>query len=1032
MKKALALLLLILLLLCVACSASTLATPDGLTLDYNILSWNRVEDADGYVVWVNGEEYTSQTNFLELSLSNGEYELKVKAISSGKYSDSEYSESIFYNATADKNMDRLSTPSILGIDGHGQITWSMVGNSLGYRIFSNNSLIHTVEGQNVMSFVLDILEPGTYSIQIQAIGDNVNYSDSARSNSYKFVIDPDGTPALPLLSAPVITYDAPTKSICWTKIRYAIGYLVYLNDNVVERVDGNEVFSYKIDPKLTENIYTVKALGDESIYGTSAKSNAITFPLAPSEPPTGLTVKVIDGEAVIYWDDVDYSVGYKVEIDDKTETVLKNTIKLNGYPDGEYTVRVSALGDGLLYSTTAYSSQISVSVRDGAIELPSLDATDYVVYIEGVLYWDAVENAENYTITVETPYDDSIDTLSFTTDKLSLKMEEVFDETVMIFYVKANANGYQSSPSSYGVGYVPSATKTYVDDKGFIITEEGDQYYFLEYPREISYDGENIIWNKVQDAYGYSVVVDGIEYVVTDNKIEYSIIDSATVTVSALTEKEFYYNSPKSAETVIVYPDRLTTPIIELNKYTLRWDSIEGANEYALYINGTPSLSISSTLIDLKSIITIDGSYTLSVQAVATDNSGYSNSLLSKELFFTVDYGEYGTESKPYTISSYDDFLIMKEHPNAYYKIIVETIDFDNSLLEPIFTDSFFMGHLNGNGCVIKNFKISTKNGVGGFFGLLAECEITDLTFSNVVAIDNSPVISSYATDTVIDGINIQGVVLLNSDVIVSGGVFSTFGGSAKNITVNIQVAEQDGSTVDGATIGGFSGISSGCIDNIKISGKITVKSATNCTIGAFSGDNKADINGLNLESVTVDVGSGNIGLISGNSSGKFTDIVSNGMVFASAGNIGTFGSFNGLFSGTTSVKVTVNGDKTSYVGGFAGYLGNFTIDATVVSTLEVSSSMVYVGGFAGYSYGNDCNVTLSPVVLDLTVTALKGYVGGMIGYYSGNIEGDLSGAVTVNATDIAKSNLRIGYIGSDNDLFESCHDVTLSGNIVE
>lgn len=1031
MKKALALLLSIFLLLCVACSARTLATPDGLTLDYNILSWNRVEDADGYVVWVNGEEYNSQTNFLELSLSNGEYELKVKAISSGKYGDSEYSESIFYNATADKNTDRLSTPSILGIDGRGQITWSMVGNSLGYRIFSNNSLIHTVEGQNATSFVLDILEPGTYSIQIQAIGDNVNYSDSARSNSYKFVIDPDGTPALPLLSAPVITYDASTKSICWTKIRYAIGYLVYLNDNVVERIEGNEVFSYKIDPKLTENIYTVKALGDESIYGTSTKSNAITFPLAPSDPPTGLTVKVIDGEAVIYWDSVDYSVGYKVEIDDKTETVLKNTIKLNGYPDGEYTIRVSALGDGLLYSTTAYSSQISVRVYDGAIELPSLDATDYVVYIEGVLYWDAVENAENYTITVETPYDDTIDTLSFTTDKLSLKMEEVFDETVMIFYVKANANGYQSSPSSYGVGYVPSATKTYVDDKGFIITEEGDQYYFLEYPREISYDGENIIWNKVQDAYGYSVVVDGIEYVVTDNKIEYSIVDSVTVAVSALTEKEFYYNSPKTAETIIVYPDRLTTPIPQLEKYTLRWDTVEGASEYVIYINDKP-LTVYSTVIDLKSIITVDGLYTLSIQTIAAANSGYKNSLLSKEIYYFVDYGEYGTESKPYTISSYDDFLMMKEHPNAYYKVIVDQIDLQNAILEPIFYESFFMGHLDGNGAVIKNFKISSKNGVGGFFGLLAECEINNLTFSDIVAVDNSPILSSYASDTVIDCIGIKGIVLLNSNANVLGGVFSTFSGTARNITVSIQITEQDGSVVDGATIGGFAGVVEGISDNIRVDGKIAVKSANNGIIGAFAGDNRSDVNVLKIESFTVDAGSGNIGLISGISSGKLTNVTSSGSVSGMFGNIGSFGSFTGLFSGSTSVELTVSGDKTSYVGGFAGYLGNSTIDATIVSKINVSATTVYVGGFAGYSYGNDCNITLSPVVLDLTVTALKGYVGGMIGYYSGNIEGDVSGAVTVNATDIAKSNLRIGYIGNDNDLFEGCHDVTLSGNIVE
>lgn len=1031
MKKVVACLILILTLVCVACSVQSLASPDGLSLDYNVLSWNKVENADGYIVCVNGEEYIAQANYLELALPNGKYEIKVKAISNGKYDDSQYSEAMIYDSTANKDIAKLSTPAILGIDGRGQITWSMVGNSVGYRIFSNNSLLYTIEGKNTTSYTLDITEPGTYSIQIQAIGDNVNYSDSVRSNSYKFVIDPDGTPSVPLLATPVITYDPTSECICWTKIRSAIGYLVYLNDNVVERIDGNEIFSYKVDPKLTENIYTVKALGDEEVYATSYKSNAITFPLEPSEPPTGLSVRVIDGEAVVFWDKVDYSVGYRVEIGNKVEIVLSNTIKLNGYEDGEYNIRVSALGDGLLYSTTAYSSQISVKVNDGAIALPTLLTTDHVVYIDSVLYWNAVKNAESYTITVETPYDESIDTLTFTTDKLSLEIDKVFIDTVLIFYVKANAVGFNSSLNSYGVGYVPSASKTYVDDKGFIVTEEGDQYYFTAVPTEIGYDGESITWRAVEDSFAYSVIIDGTEYIVSDNRLEYDIAESITITISALTEKEFYYNSPRTAETVIMYPDRLATPTPQLEKYTLRWDAVDSADEYLIFLNGKP-LTVHSTVMDLKSIVTVDGLYTLSVQAVAYDGSGYKSSLLSKELYYTVDYGEYGTEAKPYTISTYDDFLQMKEHPNAYYKIVVDSIDFKNAILEPLFIDSSFMGYLDGNGAVIKNFKISTKNGVGGFFGLLAECEIVNLIFSDVVAIDNSPILSSYATDTVIDGIDIKGIVLLNSNATLSGGVFATFSGTARNITSSIQIAEQDGSTVDGATIGGFSGIASGSIDNIKISGKITVRSAKNCTIGAFVGDNRANVQGLIVESAIVDCGSGNIGLISGVSSGTLTDAVASGSVSGTAGNIGGFGEFSGSFSGSINVSLTVNGDKTAYVGGFAAYLGDASVEGTVVSTIEVTASIVYVGGFVGYSYGDIGIISLTPMTVDINVTALKGYVGGMIGYYSGSIEGEISGNITVVATDIDKSDIRIGYIGSDNDLFIDYSEITFSGNMVE
>ena len=85
-KIALVVISVIVILLCVACSPQTLSTPKELVVEYNVLSWDKVENADSYVVWVNGEVFTSSANFIELSLQNNvDYEIKVKAVSNGKY-----------------------------------------------------------------------------------------------------------------------------------------------------------------------------------------------------------------------------------------------------------------------------------------------------------------------------------------------------------------------------------------------------------------------------------------------------------------------------------------------------------------------------------------------------------------------------------------------------------------------------------------------------------------------------------------------------------------------------------------------------------------------------------------------------------------------------------------------------------------------------------------------------------------------------------------------------------------------------------
>jgi len=71
-----------------------LSTPQNIRIDteQNILIWDEVDGADGYIVYINGREYPVAANYHPITFRDGqEYFLKVRAVSSGRHTDSHFS-----------------------------------------------------------------------------------------------------------------------------------------------------------------------------------------------------------------------------------------------------------------------------------------------------------------------------------------------------------------------------------------------------------------------------------------------------------------------------------------------------------------------------------------------------------------------------------------------------------------------------------------------------------------------------------------------------------------------------------------------------------------------------------------------------------------------------------------------------------------------------------------------------------------------------------------------------------------------------
>lgn len=66
-------------------STPRLLAPANVNINDGVITWDAVENAQGYVVWINGTEYTAEQNqFTAPTLEDGAYNIKVKAVGDGE------------------------------------------------------------------------------------------------------------------------------------------------------------------------------------------------------------------------------------------------------------------------------------------------------------------------------------------------------------------------------------------------------------------------------------------------------------------------------------------------------------------------------------------------------------------------------------------------------------------------------------------------------------------------------------------------------------------------------------------------------------------------------------------------------------------------------------------------------------------------------------------------------------------------------------------------------------------------------------
>jgi hypothetical protein len=215
-----------------------------------LVEWPSVENATGYIVSVNGVDVGSAIEELSFSYASflaGTYLIRVRAVGEGMVN-SDFSQPVTV-VVSPKQLDQpiLSVQETL-------VTWETVLNASSYQVFVNGVSHGALTSST--SFNLEFFDPGLYQIQVVAKGDQVNFTDSEKSEAIEVEVH---APELPRLSTPELTVNGTLLS--WNFVENAVSYQLFVNGIAHGTPILNESFDFDTF-ELGQYIVVVQAIAD--------------------------------------------------------------------------------------------------------------------------------------------------------------------------------------------------------------------------------------------------------------------------------------------------------------------------------------------------------------------------------------------------------------------------------------------------------------------------------------------------------------------------------------------------------------------------------------------------------------------------------------------------------------------------------------------------------------------------------------------------------------------------------------------------
>ncbi len=600
-----------------------------------ILQFDKVKYCDGYVIKIEGVEYSSRTNSFDCTDIFGDlknYFIQVKAISNGYHKDSEYSEVYRYSHSI-----TLATPA-LTINGY-TASWTNVPNAESYTVKiqkvvnGEGALVSTYPvSENVFDFANHIQTAGLYTFSVQANSTNDRVHDSEWSQSvayknYMSLAQPTG------LNAVI----QPDRSKC--DLNFAINTNA---KNYELTIDGNKhilsagsTTNGKIDMLALgydfseARVYqiTLTALAYD-YYLDSPISDTYNLVIDDIKLPTPEITKVTEESEYYYviWTADARCQTFTIKINSevyKTAITSTNVIIPKSEVAGD-SVFVSVIAEAYGYYQASSESEVVSPALTEMLDTP----TNLAISADKVLTFDPVSKANGYVVRIDgTNYNYDTNTADISAYFTVGKQYAI--QVKAIKNVITAGDKYNESEFSdvyyydhYKVASCPTNLHFGTGVERYLLffdmVNEGVEGYSLE----ISGNGDN-----VYHTIGSSPV-DMTNFFATDGLY--------TMRIKSLASNNYYSDSEWTDSIQCHFVTKLDQPTnVVFADYKISFDPVLFASSYTVRINDNECVT-NTTTMDLSAHFIVAQRYYISVKANANEQDFFTDSD-----YYSVDPYDY-------------------------------------------------------------------------------------------------------------------------------------------------------------------------------------------------------------------------------------------------------------------------------------------------------------------------------------------------------------------------------------------------------
>lgn len=629
--------------------------PQNISYDSINISWDRVADADHYLIRIgDGEDKRVNTNVYGYDAKGTSFDVTVTTVKG----EDQYAASAHFTY--------LEPVEELRVSNSGTISWDATAGADAYLV--------SVDGKTVDGTVTDTtyagLTPGSHRVKVKPVvaADKTYYSVWSAEKS------------LQILGAPAnLQYDGA--ELTWNGVSGAVHYLVSING----REETTTQPSYLYSAGAKDFSVSVKAIGNHtSSYDSAATKDSWMY----LDPATNMHME----DGILKWDASAKAEGYRIKVNG---TVQKNTLtaaEYDGLSSG-ISQRVSVLpirNSGNFFSD--WTEEMSVYILktpqvswNADLQLDGQPNNNFI--------WQTVEGASGYTVRV---------THGGVTQEYPFGEDQRFYANA---YTEAGIYRIEvKATAAAGSDYSDSRYSTVTTVERLAAPTAASRNYIVSDPSALA-AGFTVTFNPVSGAKGYQVWKDGValpngyvtgtqwsdrsvvaENVTEQQEINYKIcsVGSVVTTSAGITVRLGSLTDEASALsfkiTVLAMPRNA-----RMEGYDAKWDAVSGARGYAIGYGGE-SLFATSTMQDLSTLpvgtsvvricATGDGAMTLAsnltapmtIQRLAAPThiritSASEGTLLYDPVPYAKGYRAYlGTDSNPVDENNYDNmYQFIKE-----------------------------------------------------------------------------------------------------------------------------------------------------------------------------------------------------------------------------------------------------------------------------------------------------------------------------------------------------------------------------------